>query len=127
VPIFLLTPIAWAIRPVRRPAPDARLAGLARWAAGTVCLLNLLFVAGMLMVIARGRELLFGITPFARAVLVLPLLSAGLTGVTLVFAVVALRRRFWGPAGRLHYLLVVVVGVAFLGSLHYWNLVGFRF
>ena len=75
VPIFLLTPIAWAIWAAHHPAPGVRLAGLARWAAGAMCLANLLFLAGMLMVIARGRELLFGITTFARAVLVLPAVS----------------------------------------------------
>ena len=57
----------------------------------------------------------------------LPLLSTGLTGVTLVFAVIALRRCYWGLVGRPHYLLVGLVGVAFLGSLHYWNLLGFEF
>lgn len=127
VPVFLLTPIAWAIRAVRLPATGTRLAGLARWTAGAICLANLLFLAGMLAVIARGRELLFGITPFARAVLVLPLLSAVLTVSTLVLALIALRRCYWGLAGRLHYLLVALAGAAFLGSLHYWNLLGLRF
>jgi hypothetical protein len=124
VPIFLLTPIAWAIRALRHPAPGAR---LARWTAGSMCLANLLFLAGMLMVIARGRELLFGITPFARAVLVLPILSAVLTVSTLVLALIALHRRYWRHPGRLHYLLVALAGAAFLGSLHYWNLLGLPF
>jgi len=92
-----------------------------------MCLVNLLFLAGMLMVIARGRELLFGITPFARAVLVLPVVSAMLTIPTLVLALIVLRQRYWGLASRLHYLLVAVAGLAFLGSLHYWNLLGLRF
>jgi CubicO group peptidase (beta-lactamase class C family) len=127
VPIFLLTPIAWAIRAVRLPATGTRLAGLARWTAGAMCLANLLVLAGMLAVIARGRELLFGITPFARAVLVLPLLSTVLTVSTLVLALITLRRCYWGLAGRLHYLLVALAGAAFLGSLHYWNLLGLRF
>jgi CubicO group peptidase (beta-lactamase class C family) len=126
-PIFLLTPIAWAIRAVHHPAAGIRLAGLARWTAGGMCLANLLFLAGMLAVIARGRELLFGITPFARAVLVLPVLSAVLTVPTLILALIALRRCCWGLAGRLHYLLVALAGAAFLGSLHYWNLLGVRF
>ena len=123
-PLFLLTPIAWTLGALRRSAAAARIARLARWTAGAMCLVNLLFLAGMLIVIARGRELLFGITPFVQALLVLPLLSAGLTGVTLVLAVIALRRRYWSLAGQLHYLLVGLLGVAFLGSLHYWNLLG---
>jgi CubicO group peptidase (beta-lactamase class C family) len=126
-PLFLLTPIAWTLSALRRPAAAARIAGLARWTAGAMCLVNLLFLAGMLMVIARGRELLFGITPFARAVLVLPVVSAMLTIPTLVLALIVLRQRYWGLASRLHYLLVAVAGLAFLGSVHYWNLLGLRF
>ena len=92
-----------------------------------MCLANLLFLAGMLAMIARGRELLFGMTPFARAVLVLPLLSTVSTVSTLVLALITLRRCYWGIAGRLLYLLVALAGAAFLGSLHYWNLLGLRF
>jgi phosphohistidine phosphatase len=44
-----------------------------------------------------------------------------------LIAMVTLRRCYWGLAGRLHYLLVDLVGMALLGSLHYWNLLGFRF
>jgi hypothetical protein len=64
----------------------------------------------MRMMIARGRELLFGITTFARALLVLPLLSAVLTASTLVLALIALRRRHWSLPGRLHPLLVALAG-----------------
>jgi hypothetical protein len=125
--VFPLTPIAWTVNALRHPNAGAGLAGLARWVAGAMCLVNLLFLAAMLVVITRGRELLYGITRFAQHVLVLPLLSAGLTGVTLIFAVIALRRCYWGLAGRLHYLLVGLLGAAFLGWLHYWNLLGFRY
>jgi hypothetical protein len=127
VPIFLLTPIAWAIRAARHPAPGVRFAGLARWVAGAMCLANLLFLAGMLAVIVRGRELLFGITLFARAVLALPAVSAVLTVSTLILALIALHRRYWRHPGRLHYPLVALAGAAFLGSLHYWNLLGLPF
>lgn len=51
----------------------------------------------------------------------------GLTCVTLFLALIALRRRFWSPAGRLHYLLVGLIGLAFLASLRYWNLLDLQF
>jgi len=127
VPLFLLTPVAWSVSALREPLAVAPLARRARQAAGGMCVVNLLFLAGMLVVVASGSELLFGVTPFARAALVLPLLSVALTGLTLVVAVISMRRRFWGVAGRLHYLLVGLLGLAFLGSLHYWNLLGLRF
>jgi hypothetical protein len=125
--LFSLTPIVWSMSALRRPGAGSLLARRARRIAGTLCVVNLLFLAGMVLVLARGQELLYGVTPFARAVLVLPLISAGLTGLTLVLALIALRRRFWSPAGRLHYLIVGLVGLAFLASLRYWNLLDLQF
>jgi hypothetical protein len=125
--LFSLTPIVWSVSALRRPGAGTPLARRARRIAGTLCVANLLFLAGMVRVLARGQELLYGVTPFARAALVLPLISAGLTGVTLFLALIALRRRLWTLAGRLHYLIVGLVGLAFLASLRYWNLLGFQF
>jgi len=96
-------------------------------AASTLCMVNLLFLAGMVVVVADGRELLFGITPLARAVLLLPLLSAVLTGITLFLAVLAWRRGYWSLWSRLHYSLLGLSGLAFIGSLHYWNLLRLGF
>jgi hypothetical protein len=127
VPVFLLTPVIWTVGTLRHPGAQAPLARRARSTAAALCGVNLLFLAGMLVVIAHGRELLYGVTPFARAVLVPPVISAGLTVLTLVLAVIALQWPFWKLAGRLHYLLVALLGLAFLASLHYWNLLGFRF
>jgi hypothetical protein len=92
-----------------------------------MCGVNLLFVSGMLVVIANARELLFGVTPLARAVLVLPLLSAGLTTLTCASAIAAWAQGRWSLWGRLYYTLVAVLGLAFLASLAYWNLLRFRF
>jgi hypothetical protein len=54
-----------------------------------MCAVNLLFVSGMVVVIEQGRELLFGVTPLARGVLLLPLLSAGLAALTSASAIAA--------------------------------------
>ena len=106
---------------------EARSAQPAIVAASTQCVVNLLFLTGTGVVVANGRELLFGVTPLARAVLLLPLLSAVLTGITLFLAVLAWRRRFWSLWSRLHYSLLGLLGLAFIGSLHYWNLLGLGF
>jgi hypothetical protein len=87
-----------------------------------LCATNLAFLAGMVAVVARGRELLFGPTPLARSLLLLPPLSAVLTALTLGLAALAWRRAYWHLPGRLHYTLVALSGVAFLASLAYWNL-----
>jgi len=107
LPLFLLTPVFWSVSALRHPSRGAaRLAQRTRAAAGTLCVVNLLFLAGMVVVVANGRELFFGITPLARAVLLLPLLSAMLTGITLFLAVLAWRRGYWSLWRRLHYSLL---------------------
>jgi len=70
-------------------------------------------VSGMVVVIAHGRELLFGVTPFARALLLLPLLSAGLTGLTSASAIAAWAQGRWNLWGRLYYTLVALLELAF--------------
>ena len=91
-----------------------------------MCAVNLLFVSGMVVVIEQGRELLFGVTPLARGVLLLPLLSAGLAALTSASAIAAWAQGRWNLWGRLHYTLVALLGLAFLASLAYWNLLRFR-
>ncbi len=128
LPLFLLTPVLWSVSALRHPARGgARLAQRAIVAASTLCVVNLLFLAGMVVVVANWRELLFGITQLARPVLLLPLLSAVLTGITLFLAVIAWRRGCWSLWSRLHYSLLGLLGLAFIGSLHYWNLLGLEF
>ena len=126
--LFILTPIFWSVSALRRSAGGgALLAQRARVVAGTMCVVNLLFLAGMVLVIAKWRELLFGTTPFAWAVLLLPLLSAVLTGLTLILAVIAWKRGFWSFWNRLYYSLVGLLGLVFVGQLYYWKQLGFRF
>ena len=127
VPVFLISPVVWWVSGRRHPSRGQVIARRARLTAGAMCVVNLLLLAGLSVVIAQGRELLFGITPLARAVLALPLLSLVLTALALFYAVLAVTHRLWGVAGRLHDLLVIGLGVAFLASLGYWNLLGLRF
>ncbi len=126
--LFLLTPILWSFSALRHSSRGGvLLAQRARLTAGTMCVVNLLFLAGMVMMLSKGREFLFGTTPLARAVLLLLLLSAVLTGLTLIFTIIAWRQSFWSLLGRLHYSLVGLLGLTFIGLLHYWNILGFRF
>lgn len=129
LPVFLLTSVLWSVSAARRRRAGAHLPSqrYGHWSAAAMCGVNLLFVSGMLVVIANARELLFGVTPLARAVLVLPLLSAGLTTLTCASAIAAWAQGRWSLWGRLYYTLVAVLGLAYLASLAYWNLLRFRF
>jgi hypothetical protein len=128
LPVFLLSPAVWSVGALRRRRAGARLQSRRRghWSAAAMCAVNLLFVSGMVVVIEQGRELLFGVTPLARGVLLLPLLSAGLAALTSASAIAAWAQGRWNLWGRLHYTLVALLGLAFLASLAYWNLLRFR-
>jgi hypothetical protein len=62
-----------------------------------------------------------------RLALTFPVLAL-LPGLAVVAgAVLAFRRRLWGPWGRAYFAVFAVAVVVFLGQLHYWNLLGWRF
>jgi len=64
-----------------------------------------------------------GVVRFALtlSLLLLPFLAALLAG-----AVLAVRRRLWGTAGRIHFVLFVLAAFTFVLQLHHWNLLGGR-
>jgi CubicO group peptidase (beta-lactamase class C family) len=124
----LAWPGAYLIRRLRkRKAHDPPLARMARWLAMAVGILNLLFFVGFAATLMQG---LSGSSPYPPswfvALLVLPILSAILSVVLLLFTVLAWRNRYWTVAGRLHYSLVVLAALAFVWFANYWNLLGFK-
>jgi hypothetical protein len=52
---------------------------------------------------------------------VLPLAIVALALGALAFTVPAWTRRYWGLAGRVHYTLIALAGLAFVWFLYYWN------
>ena len=113
--------------PDGEPKRDTKAARLARPLAWAVCALALFFVAGMAMVFSNpGGALFFGDSPLLVAVLALPYLVAALVVGVVVYAILSWRRRYWGLFGRLHYSLVALAALAFVGLLGYYNLLGFQ-
>jgi CubicO group peptidase (beta-lactamase class C family) len=92
-----------------------------------VCVLNILFVAGVVLWGEMNLTPLFGIEPVFKVVLGLGVVSAVLTLAALVYAVVAWKDGYWSPGGRVYYTLVVVAAMAFVWFLDFWNLLGWRF
>lgn len=131
--VFLSAIPVLAIRAVRNRRWDdnagtqARKPRLATFTILLVCILNLLFIGGMVLWGEANLTPLFGVTPIFRAVLVLGVVSAALTVVALGFAVVAWKDRYWGVPGRAYYTLLTVTAVAFVWFLNFWNLLGWRF
>ena len=130
--VFLsMIPVA-VIRFIRNRRPssdrkaDPRGARVAYWIIVGICVLNLLFVVGMVPASNPPTELL-GAQLIVKIVLGVGVLSAALTVGALIYGVLAWKRGYWGIATRVHYTLVTVAAVAFVWFLNYWNLLGWRF
>jgi CubicO group peptidase (beta-lactamase class C family) len=118
------------------PAPQGeqtskRMAGglrpwLARWLAGVLCTLNVLFLLGLGLILSNPADLAFGVTPLLTTLFILALVSAILSVGVVILAFLAWGERFWSVGGRVHYTLVVMATLAFTWELVYWNLLGMR-
>ena len=52
----------------------------------------------------------------------MPVILWTLTGLLVVFTVIAWRRGFWGRMARLHYSLFTLAVIGLMGMLNYWNI-----
>src|ERR671916_273335 len=130
--VFLpMIPVA-VLRFIRTPRPGggrkpaSRGARVAYWIIVGICVLNLLFVVGMVPASNAPTEL-HGPQLIVKIVLGVGVLSAVLTAGALLYGVLAWNNSYWGIATRVHYTLVTVAAVAFVWFLNYWNLLGWRF
>jgi CubicO group peptidase (beta-lactamase class C family) len=129
--VFLSTIIVALIRAIqnRRQSGgqerDPKGARTANWITLVICILNLLFVAGLFLWNNPYPSL--GIPLQFQVVLGLGVLSALLTVGALVYTVLAWKDRYWGVAFRVYYTLVTIAAVAFVWFLNYWNLLGWRY
>ena len=100
----------------------------ARRLAASLGAVQLAFLAAAAASFASGiDELIFGFPWVFRVSLVLPVIAIPLTLGVLAFAASAWARRYWSVYGRIQYTVVAVAGAAYLWSLNFWNLVGFKF
>jgi CubicO group peptidase (beta-lactamase class C family) len=105
-----------------KPAPR-----LARWLAGLMVLLQVVFFVGLALVLSDIEKLMFGVPLALKVLLVLPVLSALFLIGTFLYMIMAWIRGYWSGCGRFHYSLIFLAGLAFLLFLNYWNLLGWKF
>lgn len=90
-----------------------------------MAVVDLGFVAGLFAVF--GDPMLYaGRLGRLRALLVLPLLGAVLTGGALICMVLAWWRGLWSLPARFHYTAAVLASLALKWFQATWNLLGFR-
>ncbi len=132
--VFLsIAPVA-VIRLVRsrRLGSDGRAASrgtrTAGWIVVGICLLNLLFLVGVVLKFPPVQPSeLHSLSLITEITLGLGVLSAVLTVGALVYTVLAWKNSYWSIAGRAYYTLVTIAAVAFVWFLNYWNWLGWRY
>jgi len=109
-----------------RPPPPLpnRIARLIAW---FMCVLNVVFIAGLVYVYYYYPyyEFRYGLPFVVKIILTIPMLSALLTIIVFLFAKKAWKAGWWGGFGRMHYSLVTLASLAFYWLICYWNLFGF--
>jgi CubicO group peptidase (beta-lactamase class C family) len=110
----------------RRPASGG--ARAAEWILLAVCLLNLLFLVGIVLWFRPMHPSeLHGLPLMVEIVMGLGVLAAMLTLGALIYSVLAWKNRYWNFGGRVYYTLVTIAAIAFVWFLNYWNWLGWRY
>ncbi|MFP4081149.1 MAG: serine hydrolase domain-containing protein [Candidatus Aminicenantes bacterium] len=99
----------------------------ARWLAGSMSMLNVLFLIGLVATLSDPMQVSYGVPTLLKVFLVIPIISIVLGVGTLIFTIFAWKNRYWLGCARVHYTLVLLAAAVFMWFLYYWNLLGFQF
>lgn len=129
--LLFLTTLRWPFGAILRkvckkrqeenPAPRSF-----RWAAGALSILYLVFFIGMAVSVSDEMKVIFGVPTEVKILLALPLISALLTVLALIFMFRTWVKKYWTRCARLHYTLTVLASIAILWFLNFWNLLGYK-
>jgi hypothetical protein len=129
--LFLTAALGWPLGALRRalcrrprfgnPAPRA-----ARWLAGGMSALLLLFLAGLAAAASDLDQFFYGVPSVLKISLAFPVIASVLGLGVLVYMILAWRKKYWTGCSRVHYTLVLLAALAFLLLLNFWNLLGWR-
>jgi hypothetical protein len=85
---------------------------------------GLLFLIGFVLAVDR---IPYGELGLLSIIVALPVLLLVLSIAAGCILIRAWREKYWHKAERIFYSLVLAVSVAFLWSLNYWNLLGWKY
>ncbi|HEY7414973.1 MAG TPA: hypothetical protein VH593_07260, partial [Ktedonobacteraceae bacterium] len=112
----------------RKPRSGRFLPLLTHILAWVVSGLDIVFVAGLVLLIINNQNAFIYSIPRAFLVLlILAMISSVLTLGVILSTALIWWRHFWGRTQRIHYTLVALAALAFVVELAYWNLLGFHF
>ncbi len=132
VSLLFLSVLVWPIGALRRkicksPSGGNPAPGTARWLAGSMSALCVIFLLGGGVLFTNPNHFMVGIPFIFKALLVLPFLAAVLALGVLVFTFLGWIKSYWIGCSRVHYTLILLAFIAFLWFLNYWNLLGFKY
>jgi CubicO group peptidase (beta-lactamase class C family) len=90
-----------------------------------ICGMNLLFMVLLFSWLA-GKNLIYGVSPILQLILLVPILSAGLTFAGLLSAAYLVSDDRYTRRDRIEFLAISIVGLLFLMWLEFWNLLGWN-
>jgi CubicO group peptidase (beta-lactamase class C family) len=132
ISLLFLSVLRWPLSAIfgricRRKRDEKPAPRMARWAAGLMVLLQVVFVIGLALMLSDIEKLMFGVPLTMKILLGFPVISILFLIGTFFFMTSAWIRGYWTGCARIHYTLVFLAGLAFLVFLNYWNLLGWRF
>ncbi|MDH3290441.1 MAG: alpha/beta hydrolase [Gemmatimonadota bacterium] len=125
---LLLWPLPWLTRRRRMHQPVATGWVLAaRWVAGLAALAAITFLALLVWTVLRTARtapliLAFGVPGSAGLLFLIPWLVLVFGVLTLALAAAAWRQGWWSMPWRIHYLLVGLACLSYVGFLSHWRL-----
>jgi hypothetical protein len=115
--------IAISVRGLSSPQiKRTRFSGLLSCLGWCLGLAALGIVIGLAVALSDPNEVVFGLTPLTRGILVTTQFGIVLAVLTVIGLYPVWKYRYWRLSGRLHYTLVALAGVGFIWLLYYWNL-----
>jgi hypothetical protein len=103
-----------------------RLARAARLLLAVISLLAIVFVMAFRESFSLGA-IMFGDVAMLKVLLLVPIVTTGLTAAAVVLSGLAWRHGYWALLERMHYTLATVAAVVYVWLLNYWNVLGWRF
>jgi len=130
--LFLTAALGWPIGALSRVLCKRQFLGTrapraARWLAGGMSALLLLFLLGLASLVMNTEQIRYGVPLFLKIILAFPIFAAVLGIGVFIFAVQAWRKKYWTGCGRIHYTLVLFAAVVFFWFLKFWNLFGWKY
>jgi CubicO group peptidase (beta-lactamase class C family) len=125
---FLGWPLAALTRIIcRRKCEGVRAPKAARWLAGVMSALFIVFLICLVATVTNEKELMAGVPPLLKIGLILPIVAVVLGIGVLFYMFKAWGKGYWTRCHRFHYTLVVLAALIFIWVLNFWNLLGWRF